>query len=428
MTRSRKYLLYIGAVVWAIAVTGAVLFAFFPYQKAFKLVFQDIAVSGRARISFVGAGTGFGKASASKIMVAHEGVEGKPFYEMEKVELVWNPLTLLKGSIRVSSHAFAYGGKVNIDVAGLPVFGNGTPVLNIRFAGVDLAKYPENTLPWFKVIRGAMNGMITKDVRFVDRGMEKGTFTLRIKDGELRGIAFKEDPKASLPFKEVLIEGRIKGGRWEAENVSIKGNAYVIRGAGVIQDAGDGAEINARLSYESSSQDGILAGKGTITISGNLWAPEISMAKEAGPRTVAEFEKSLFYQKYKVKSKRSAPLKSGGTGFSYIYRDEEDKGSEVELLLSPDPQKIESVSILWRSRPPAQPPRFTEAKEEFLKNLLLSFDAAMDTAGVVAFVQNQQDRRYPGGEDAMTREKIEKLTLHAGVTGQTLIVGISFLP
>jgi hypothetical protein len=428
MATSKKYLLCGAAVIWALLIIGSALLVFFPYQKTLRIVFEDVTGGPGNRISFVGARGFLTKATAQKIIVGHEALEGSSLYEVEKVSLTWNPLSIVTGGFDMKARAFAYGGTVDLSVTGMPLFSNSVPKLKAVFTGINLGSYPEGVLPWFGSAKGIMSGTITKEVRFVDSAEEKGSFHLTLRDGEFKDVSVIDGPDISLPFKEAVIAGKIMGNTWEIEKVFLKSGALIVRGSGAISKPGRETAIDMKFVYESPAGGNLPTGTGTITVSGALWSPEVAVVKEGGSRSVSEFEKSAFFKKFKAKSMRSEPLKSGGTGFTYVYQDRESKDEEAEVLLAPDPEKIESVRISWRSKQPLPAPRFTGTKEEFLKELLLSLDSKMDADGVVSYVANQHGRKYPEGESTMPKENIGNIVVRAGVAGLVFIAVINFQP
>ena len=423
----KRYFLYAGAVFWAVLVTGIILSVSFPYQKMVKILFQDIAAGSGSRISFADARRGLMGAFVSSIRVGNHGVEGKPLYEIERVTLRWNPFSLVGAGPAVSARAFAYGGEMDYTVYRMPSLSSGPAKLDVRLSGINLARYPEGRLPWLKGMTGVMKGTIARDVNLIDREQEKGTFSFMVKEGELKEAAFKDGSRVSLPFKELVVEGRIKGERWDVDRVYLKGNGYAVKGLGVIEGSGAGAVVDLKLDYQSSADGAPLTGKGSVMISGDLWSPEVVRERKAGSRTVVDFEQSEFYRKHKVRTKGSVPLKAGGAGTAYVYEDGEDPKGAVEVLLGPDSRKIDSVRVSWRSGDRTRPPGFTEGREQFLKDLLFALEPRLETGAAIEFVQNEQEHKYKD-EGAMTKEKIEKLEVCAGTVGLALIVGISFLP
>jgi hypothetical protein len=424
MARNRKILLVGGSIVWALLVVWALLFILFPYLKTLKTVFEDFVGGGSTRISFVNAKKGFACAGASKIIVGHEAIEGKPFYVLEKVGLTWNALSILRGVCDVTVHASMYGGKVDFKVTDLPVVAGNMARLNIEISKLGLGGYPEGTVPWFKSISGVMTGTVKKEIRLLAREQEKGSFSFKIRDGEVKAIPLKNEAELSFPFREIAIEGKIKGERWDIEKVAIAGSTVTINGSGIILDRGTERVTDVKLTYESTGQGGPFMGKGTIVVTGSVWSPEVVMVKEAGAQSVADFEKSPFFRKYKVRDKKSTPLKPAGTSFAYTYPDGEDKNGEIEVVLAPDPHAIERISVSWRGKAPSGAPEFTEGRQQFFTDLLGFYDAAMEPDELIGFIESHQADKYPGGEGAMKKEKIEKVLIRAGVIGNALVVGV----
>ncbi len=424
MAYSKKYLIIGCAILWALIIVTGGLLIFFPYEKIMKVIFNEFVGGGSTRISFVDGRKGFAHGGASKVIVGHEAIEGKPFYVLEKVVLTWNPLSILTGVANVSANTSLYGGRAVFKVADLPVLAGSVPKLGIVISNLNLGGYPKETVPWFKSISGVMAGDIRKEVRLLAREQEKGSFSFRIKDGEIKDVPIKDNPELSLLFKEIAVEGRIKGARWEMEKIVVNGSTFTIKGSGYIEERGADRIVDVKLGYEATGQGGPLEGKGTIAVTGSVWSPEAVVTREAGAQSIAAFEKSEFFRKYKAKDKKSTPLKPTGTNFAYTYPDGEDKNGEVEVGLAPDPQAIERISVSWRGKSPAKFPEFSDGRQEFLINLLKFYDPAMETDELIAFVESQQTVKYPGGESAMKKEKIGKVLVRAGIVGNALVVGI----
>jgi type II secretion system protein N len=421
----RKYIIIGCAIIWALLIVWAAAFLIFPYDKALKVVFEDFAGGSSTKLSFVNARKGFAYGAASKIIVGHESIEGKPFYELERVVLRWNPLSILAGVADMSVHASLYGGKIDFKVTDFPVIFGKIPKLSVDFSKVNLGTYPEDTVPWFQNMSGVMTGTIRKEVRLLAGEQEKGTFNFKITDGEIKEIPLEDGTELSLPFKEIALEGKIKGGKWEIEKILIVGKNVTMRGSGLVVDRGAERVLDIKLSYDASGQDkdSPLAGKGTIAVTGSVWSPGIVTAKEAGAKSIADFENSDFFKKYKARDKKSTPLKPTGTSFMYTYPDAEDKAGEIEVSLAPEPQSIGKIRVAWKGKP-KKAPEFTGGRQQFFGDLLKFYDPTMETDEVISFVDAHQSDKNPGGEAALEQETIGKVLARAGIVGDALIAVI----
>lgn len=140
--------------------------------------------------------------------------------------------------------------------------------------------------------------------------------------------------------------------------------------------------------------------------------------------TIDQFESSSFQQDYKLKSKDSWALKSGGENFSYSYPDTENKYSSGGIELSGNKNDIKTMSIHWNGESTLSPAKLTRPKEVMLAKLLEVIAPDLRIQDVVKYIRSQQDISYPGGGNSMPRTKIGKYKVHAGHVGETLILGV----
>ena len=105
---NKQYLLYAGAVVWFFILLVVVLYLFVPHQKFVKIAFQNFLCGNKMMASIEGAKIRPVGAVASKIVFGNEGLEGKPLFEIENIKISWNPFSLVKGVLSISSDASAY--------------------------------------------------------------------------------------------------------------------------------------------------------------------------------------------------------------------------------------------------------------------------------------------------------------------------------
>jgi type II secretion system protein N len=280
MSAGRKTLLWIGAAVWFVVLMVVALYLFFPYNKIFKIAFQNIVTANSMTVSFVDARLGFMKASASKLVVGHDSFAGRPMFELENVRFRCNPVSVFRGTLDLFSDASVYGGTLTFSIKDIPVVGNATPKEVITLAGIDLSRYPEGRLQWFKKMKGTLSGRITKEMGFLAREQQKGDFYFSIKDGEINEIAAQAFPRFVLPFREIALGGKIRGESIYIDNVLITGTDVVLKGRGKVDGSDLDRRINVRLTYETTAKQPSLKDKGVITIAGNLWSPEITITPE----------------------------------------------------------------------------------------------------------------------------------------------------
>ncbi|MCX5809917.1 MAG: type II secretion system protein GspN [Proteobacteria bacterium] len=277
---NKQYLLYAGAVVWFFILLVVVLYLFFPHQKFVKIAFQNFLCGNKMMASIEGAKIRPVGAVASKIVFGHEGLQGKPLFEIEKIKISWNPFSLVKGVLSISSDASAYTGKMKVNIEGIPVIINSLPNMKINLSNINLAKYPENRLPWFKGVSGTLNGWVKKDMPLYAPERQKGSFSINMRNGEIMEIAIKNLPRLTIPYKDITIEGRIDGERINLTKIVINSSGNSINGNGIIEANEFEQKVNLKFNYEATTKNAPLAGKGTITISGNQWSPDIVITPE----------------------------------------------------------------------------------------------------------------------------------------------------
>jgi type II secretion system protein N len=280
----KQMLFYTTITLWGLIVMVVVVLLFFPYQKALKIASQNVLGAGKMIVSLEGVSLGFMSAEASKIVVGHAAVDGKPLFELRKIHVRWYPLSLLTGRLNILSKAAAYDGVVECIIEGIPVIATASPRMSIKFTNVNLAKYPEGTLPWFKGISGNMSGWIRKEVPLGRLDKQKGSFRIAMSAGEVREIQVKNLPNLVLGYKEVVAEGRIAGSIVHLDKILVEGDGVSLKGRGTIDRGQPEQKINLTLVCESSSNTSPLANGAVITVTGNQWSPTIAISSEPAPQ------------------------------------------------------------------------------------------------------------------------------------------------
>ncbi len=281
----KETLVYAGIVLWGFLVMTLVVLLFFPYQRAFRIASQNVLGGSRMIVSVEGGSLGFLSAEASKIVVGHAAVEGKPILELRKVSAKWYPLSLLTGKLNIFSKATAYDGTVQCILGRIPVIVTANPVISIKFDKINLAKYPEGTLPWFKAISGTMSGWIQEEAPLVGSDRQRGSFRIAMTAGEIKELQVKGFPGLILGYNEVVAEGKISGSRIQVDRIHIEGNGLKLRGSGFIDRGGPEPRINLRLICQASSKESLLANGAVITVTGNQWSPTITVSDEPTPQS-----------------------------------------------------------------------------------------------------------------------------------------------
>lgn len=277
----KRYFFYSGLFIFLFTVLFTILFVFFPYQKMLNIAFQG-ALSGRnTYVSFVDVRKGFGKIATSQIIISHDKIHGQPLYEIEKVRLMWNPFSIFKGTIDIHSAGECYGGIIKFTINNIPLFWKDTSSRSVLLKNINLENYPKSRLPWFQAISGTLNGIMKSDIRFFSRESEKSIFSFTIKNGNLSQIKLNDSQDLNLHYNEIDIEGRGQGEVFVFDKIIINCQDLIIKGNGIIETSLKEEEIKLNLTYESVSEHSPLPGRGSITISGPIWHPEISIIQES---------------------------------------------------------------------------------------------------------------------------------------------------
>lgn len=296
MKLPRQVLVWSGMIVWGLMVMLLVVLIFFPYQRALKIAFQNVLGGSKMIVSLEGAGLGFTTGQASMLRVGHAALEGKPLFEFRKLYVKWYPLSLLTGRLNVSAQAVAYDGAVECIIEGIPVIAAADPAMSVTFKNVNLAKYPEGTLPWFKGLSGSMSGRIFKQVPLAGPDKQKGSFRIAMTAGEITGLHVKNLENFILAYKEVVAEGKIAGSRIQLDRIFIEGDGLVLKGRGTIERGETEQKINLTLVCESSSNASPLPNGAVITVTGSQWSPTIAISNEPTPQAAKTLAGGLSHE------------------------------------------------------------------------------------------------------------------------------------
>ncbi len=173
---------------------------------------------------------------ASRILFRPDASTGQtaPF-ELSKVDIFWNPLSLLKGKVTIYSKAALYEGTLRCTVEGIPFIGPSDPYISLKLDHVNIGKCPEGALPWFKGMSGTLDGVIRKETPTGRPDKETGVFRLNIRGGEIKGLQVKNMPRLIIPYKEIVVEGKIDGPRLNINRLALTSEVLALAGAGVVQ-------------------------------------------------------------------------------------------------------------------------------------------------------------------------------------------------
>jgi hypothetical protein len=223
---------------------------------------------------------GFTSVQVSKIVVGHVAVEGRPLFELKKIDARWDPFSLIFGKLAIFCRAHAYDGLVECSMDRISMLSKVNPNIRIKFDNVNLAKYPEGTLPWFKGMSGSMSGWIREEVPLERSGKQKGSFRIVMTAGEIKDVQVKGLQNFVLPYKEVLAEGRISGSKIYLDNIVVDGENISLKGNGTIERGGDEQRVRLTLACENTSKTSLLANGSVITVTGDQWHPTITISTE----------------------------------------------------------------------------------------------------------------------------------------------------
>ena len=272
-------------------VMALVIYLFFPYQKALRIALQNVTGNGRAVVSMEGVTMKLMGIRASRILFRPEASTGQtaPF-ELSKVDIFWNPLSLIKGKVTIYSKAALYEGTLLCTVEGIRFIGPTDPNIFLKLDHVNISKCPEGALPWFKGMSGTLDAVIRKETPIGRPDKETGVFRLSIRGGEIMGLQVKNMPRLIIPYKEIVVEGKIDGPRLNINKLTLTSEVIALSGAGVVQSGEPDRGIDMKLSYQVLSKSFPLQGKGIITVSGSQAAPVVAISapeaeKPAGVKT-----------------------------------------------------------------------------------------------------------------------------------------------
>jgi type II secretion system protein N len=280
----KKYLLCAGTVVWFFLLLIALLYFFFPYQKIFTIALQNSFCGSKMTVDIEDAKIRHSGGIVSKIVFGHEALKGKSLFEIEKIKISWNPFSLVRGALNMSSNASAYSGTLKVDIERIPVIMNSLPLLKINLANINLAMYPEGVLPWLKGMSGTLNGWIKNESPLNAPEKQKGSFSISMKDGEIKELLIRDFPRLTMPYKEIVIEGKIEGERVNLSKITINSLGNMIRGSGTINVNEYEQKVDLKFYYEALVKNAPLAGRGAITITGKQWSPNIVITPEVSEK------------------------------------------------------------------------------------------------------------------------------------------------
>ncbi len=279
MDKQKKVLFVSGVVLWGVFVAALVVYFLFPYEKAIKIALQNVVGTGRTAVAVEGWTKKTMGIGASRVLLRPIGATGQtaPF-ELTDVDISWNPLSLITGKLAIKSKARVYDGILRCSIDGIPFTGPANPNIVLWLEHINLGKCPEGTLPWFKGISGSLDGMVRKETPLSRPDKQTGSFRFNLNGGEVRDLQAKNMPRLVIPYKRILLEGKIDGPKIDVTNIILTSDAISIKGSGTVETTDTGQNIDIKASYEVLSKAFPLKGKGVITISGNQASPNIAIS------------------------------------------------------------------------------------------------------------------------------------------------------
>jgi len=223
---------------------------------------------------------------ASRLLFRPAGSTGQgPPFELSNIDIFWNPLSLIRGKLTIYAKTELYDGTLHFTIEGAPVMSPSNSTISLRLEHVNIAKCPEGAVPWLKGISGILDGTVKKVIPAGRPDRQLGSFRLFLRGGEVKDIQIRNLPRLIIPYKEIVLEGRIEGARIDVKRVTLTSDDISLTGTGMVDTEGSEHALDMKLSYEVLSKAFPLKGKGTILVSGNQAAPVVTISEpgQAGP-------------------------------------------------------------------------------------------------------------------------------------------------
>ncbi len=280
MKLPKQYLVYAAFGIWGLMSMALTLLLFFPYQKTLGMLSRSLLGSGRISVAAEGTHFGFAGAEASRILVGHAALEGRPVLEFRKAEAHLKPWPLLAGRLMLTSSAAAYDGTVACEVTVMPLAPGMSSSVKLTFSNINLAKYPEGSLPWLKGITGTLSGWIREEAPVDTPEKRKGSFRITVLAGELKELHVKGAERVVLPYKEISAEGRITGTTTYVDRIVLSGVGIALKGNGSIERVGGEHLLNLRLAKQNGAEASILPDGSIVRVTGSQWHPVVTIEQQ----------------------------------------------------------------------------------------------------------------------------------------------------
>ena len=224
----RSPLLWYGLYTLAIFLVCFV--ATFPHDLLLQRALTGAAAGMPVRIDAGGGSLGWTLAyGIDSLRVRARDGDGEPFLLAETLRLAPSRFGLLRGHpYPLGIDAALYGGALRGVVDPRPAYF----AVNATLEGVDLARYT-GLRPWVDgSIRGRLEGAVALDGGGRGPAAATGTVRLRIAELTLEGTKIRGITVPDLHFTDVHLNGTVKGGRLEVEEMAADGQEIGLRGEG----------------------------------------------------------------------------------------------------------------------------------------------------------------------------------------------------
>jgi type II secretion system protein N len=204
--------------------------ATFPHDLVLQRALTAATAGMPVRIDAGGGSLGWTLAyGIDSLRVRARNGEGEPFLLAEGLRVAPSRFGLLRGNpYPVGIDAALYGGALRGVVDPRPAHF----AVNATLEGVDLARYT-GLRPWVDgSIRGRLDGAVALDGGGRGPAAATGTVRLRIAGLTLEGAKIRGITAPDLHFNDVHVNGTVKNGRLEVEEMAADGQEIGLRGEG----------------------------------------------------------------------------------------------------------------------------------------------------------------------------------------------------
>jgi len=266
-----KGLLFGCLIFFFLSIFSLSTYLLFPYKKFLNLLVHNLLSESSMRFSIEGKRLGFFSLNIKAIDIGFEGIKD-PIFELRDVRLTPDLIGLLKGKIGLSGKGKCKSGWVDIVIDEIALFRESRPFFQIRFNNVEIKKafYGSTFIKGFK---GMMDGTFRREFSLSGSEIQRGGFSLKIKDGEIDGLFFKGFPRISIPYSEITIKGTSEGDMTKIDVLTVNSPLGLMKASGWIRSSEGIQDINILISYEGFKKTP-LSGRGEIRITGNLLSSE----------------------------------------------------------------------------------------------------------------------------------------------------------